>query len=490
MGTGHIMRCLALAQAWKVAGGRAAFVLSQGVADIEDRLKQEGFFVHHIATRPGSEEDAAQTAELAGSLGASFVVVDGYQFDGEYQKALVDAGRHLLFIDDYGHAKIYRADLVLNQNIYANECLYRDRDSKTGLLLGPDYVLLRLEFWCWRGWRRSNPERVGKILVTLGGSDPDNVTLKIIDALQDLDAGDVKVVVMVGGGNSHVDSLRAASNASKIPMELLKNASNMPELMAGADIAIISGGTTSYETAFMGLPSLIVAIAENQIPVAGKMAEIGAALNLGWHTDLNCEDIKMAFRALAGSRTSRDSLSLKSSELVDGLGCTRVIRAMLERVITVRDAVADDCNLIFRWANDDETRAASFSSGKIFLEEHCNWLSKRLADANCLLLICSDGQGNPLGVVRFDISNDEATMSINLAPHVRGRGWASFIIIRTADELFKRRGISRVNSFIKPGNQRSIRVFERAGFSKIGPCRIRESDALHFTLANEDLSHK
>lgn len=484
------MRCFALAQSWKEAGGSAAFVLAQGVSEIEGRLKQEGFFVHHIATRPGSEEDAALTAELAGSLGASFVVVDGYQFDGSYQKALVDAGRHLLFIDDYGHTKIYRADLVLNQNIYANECLYSDRDRKTGLLLGPDYVLLRREFWCWRGWRRSNPERVGKILMTLGGSDPDNVTLKIIDALQDIDAGDVKVVVMAGGGNSHVDSLMAASAASMIPMELLKNASNMPELMAWADIAIISGGTTSYETAFMGLPSLIVTIAENQIPVAEKMAEIGAAVNLGWHADLTCDDIRRAFEDLTESRTSRDSLSLKSSELVDGLGCTRVIRVMLERVITVRGAVADDCNLIFQWANDDDTRAACFSSGKIFLEEHCNWLSKRLADADCLLLICGDGQGNPLGVVRFDISNDEATMSINLAPHVRGRGWASFIIIRTADELFKRRGISRVNAFIKPENQRSIRAFEQAGFSKIGPCRIRENDALHFTLANEDLSHK
>ena len=490
IGTGHVMRCFALAQAWKMAGGRAAFILAQGVPEIEGRLKDDGFSVHHITASPGSEMDAALTAKLAGSLGACFIVVDGYQFDGAYQKALVDAGEHLLFIDDYGHAKFYRADLVLNQNIYANEGLYRDRDRETGLLLGPDYVLLRREFWRWRGWRRSNPERGGKILVTLGGSDPDNVTMKIIDALQNLDACDVEVVVIVGGSNSHVDSLRAASNASKIPMELLKNASNMPELMAWADIAIISGGTTSYETSFMGLPSLIVAIAKNQIPVAEKMAEIKAAVNLGWHTDLTREKIRMAFMDLADCRASRDSFSRIGCKLVDGRGCSRVIRIILERMITVRDAVAGDCNLIFQWANDIDTRAASFSSGKISLEEHRNWLSDRLSDANCLLLICSDGQGNPLGIVRFDISKDEATVSINLAPHVRGKGWASFIIIRTTDELFKRRNVSRVNAFIKPENQRSVRAFERAGFSKIGPCNIRENDALHFTLINVDLSKK
>lgn len=488
MGTGHIMRCLALAQAWKGAGGRAAFASESSFSDIEWHLKQEGFPVHHIAASPGHLEDAVLTAELADSIKACFVVVDGYQFDAEYQKALMNAGQHLLVIDDHGHEKSYRSELVLNQNIYANEDLYRDRDYRTRLLLGPDYVLLRREFWSWRGRRRCNPDRVGKILVTLGGSDPDNVTLKIIDALHDIDLPESELMVVVGAGNANIDALDAASKFCKIPVRLLKNASNMPELMASADIAIISGGTTSYETAFMGLPSMIVMIADNQIAVAEKMAEIKAAVNLGWHTDLTCEKIRMAFTDLADCRASRDSLSRIGCKLVDGLGSSRVVRVMLERVITLRDAVADDCNLIFQWANDDDTRAASFSSEKISSEEHCNWFSDRLQDANCLLLICGDGLGNPLGAVRFDISNDEATVSINLAPHARGQGWGSFVIIRTTDELFKRCNVCRVNAFIKPENQRSVRAFERAGFSKIGPCRIKENDALHFALFNEDLS--
>jgi UDP-2,4-diacetamido-2,4,6-trideoxy-beta-L-altropyranose hydrolase len=490
MGTGHIMRCLALAQAWKGAGGRAAFASESSISDIVRHLDQECFPVHHIKACPGSKEDAALTAELADSIGACFVVVDGYQFDAEYQKALVNAGQRLLVIDDNGHAKFYWAELVLNQNIYANEDLYRKRDCKTRLLLGPDYVLLRQEFWSMRGRLRSNPDRVGKILVTLGGSDPGNVTLKIINALREIDLPESELTVVVGAGNANIDALTNASNACKIPLKILKNVSDMAELMASADIAIISGGTTSYETAFMGLPSLIVIIADNQIAVAEKMAEIKAAVNLGWHTVLTCEKIRMAFVDLADCRASRDSFSRKGSELVDGLGCSRVVSVMLERVITVRDAVADDCNLIFQWANDDDTRAASFSSGKISSEEHCDWFSDRLADANCLLLICSDGRGDPLGAVRFDISDDEATVSINLAPHVRGQGWGSFIIIRTTDELFRQRDISRVNAFIKPENQRSVRAFELAGFSKIGPCRIKENDALHFTLNNEDLSHK
>jgi len=487
MGTGHVMRCLALAQAWRDAGGCAIFAIAGEMPDIERRLNGDGFAVNRIAAKPGSEKDAALTADLAVSLNACFVVVDGYNFGAGYQERLKKDELHLLFIDDYGHAKSYCADLVLNQNIYAHEEPYRERDPCTELLLGTLFVLLRKEFQNWRGWQRNNPDIAFKILVSLGGSDPENVTLKILEALQGLAAHKLETKVVAGGGNSHILALEKASKESHSSIRLLRNAANMPELMAWADLAIISGGTTSYETAFMGLPSLITIIAVNQVQVAEKLAEKGVAVNLGWHHKLTCTIVAEMVAELAINRHARDAMSRIGRQLVDGRGTTRVIRAMLERVIAVREAVESDCKQIFEWANDADTRAASFSSGLITMDTHRNWFSEKFLDPNCLLLICSDDKGNSLGLVRFDLAGDEAAISINLNPVARGRGLSGFIIIRTVDELFKRYNVSRVSAFIKPQNLRSAKAFERAGFSMDGPCNISGNEARHYMMTNEVL---
>ena len=293
---------------------------------------------------------------------------------------------HLLFIDDYGHAEFYCADLVLNQNIYAQEELYKERDLRTELLLGSLFVLLRREFWSWRGWQRKNPEIARKILVTLGGSDPDNVTLKILELAAKTNRSWSR---SGSSGRRRQCSLcphwRRHRKSPKSPIRLVRNAANMPELMAWADMAIISGGTTSYETAFMGLPSLIVIIAENQVQVAEKLAENGVAVNLGWHHDLSCACIQKMVEDLTVNCNARDAMSRIGRQLVDGQGTTRVIKAMLERIITVREAVESDCEQIFEWANDDDTRAASFSSGLIDWDTHRNWFSGKTSGSKLLI---------------------------------------------------------------------------------------------------------
>ncbi len=183
IGTGHVMRCLALAQAWGDAGGRAIFAMAQATPAVEQRLRNEGFEVARVEAQVGSVADAEETASLADAQGASWVVVDGYEFGAEYQANLKGRSMKVLFIDDNGHAAHYSADLVLNQNLHANEELYRSRELSTRLLLGPRFALLRREFTAWRGWRRVVPVVARKVLVTMGGSDPDNFTRKAVDEL-------------------------------------------------------------------------------------------------------------------------------------------------------------------------------------------------------------------------------------------------------------------------------------------------------------------
>jgi len=328
IGTGHIMRCLALAEAWQDTGGEVVFILAYDTPAMEARLKKEGFRILHISQKSGTIGDADETALIAHEHGADWIVVDGYHFGAEYQKTIKDAGLCLLFIDDYGHANHYFADIVLNQNIYADMSFYQHYEPYTRFLLGMKYVLLRKEFLQWSGWHRDIPEAARKILVTLGGSDPDNVTLKITEAVKTVDLDGLEVVVVVGGTNLHFDliheTVKDLSNFT-----LIKNAENMPELMAWADIAITAGGSTCWELAFMGVPCIIITLAENQKLISKHISQKISCINLGSYEEISIEKLYNAIYLLLSSFEKRLEISQKAQRLVDGEGANLIVKIIL-----------------------------------------------------------------------------------------------------------------------------------------------------------------
>src|SRR4029077_16311324 len=264
IGTGHVMRCLALAQAWQDAGGTAAFAATEIPSGIETRLSAESFEVLRLPSRAGSREEASQTAALAHERRSGWIVGEGYQFGSDYQRAIKAAGFKVLFLDDYGHAPHYCADIVLNQNLCADERKYRDRESHTQLLLGARYCLLRREFSAWREWQREFPSIAGKILVTVGGSDPENMTLLIVRALRRAAGPDLEAVIVVGGGNPHLAAVQRGVCDSQLKLRVVTNVANMPELMAWADLAVSGAGSTCWEMCWLGLPALLICVAPNQ----------------------------------------------------------------------------------------------------------------------------------------------------------------------------------------------------------------------------------
>jgi UDP-2,4-diacetamido-2,4,6-trideoxy-beta-L-altropyranose hydrolase len=330
IGTGHIMRCLALAQACQGAGGRGVFVLSLEAPALEERLKAEGMEVVHISPRPGSVEDASQAALLADQLGAQWLVIDGYHFSDGYQKTIKEKGQALLCIDDNGHASHYSADVVLNQNILAREDLYPSREPSTRLLLGTRYVLLRKEFLNWRSWKRTIPDVAKRLLVTLGGADRDNVTLKVLRGLGRAEANGMKAVVVAGPSNPNLEELLSGVRDAGLSVRLEANTEDMPALMAWADIAVSSGGTTTLEMAFMGLPALLLLLAQNQEGAARALVERKAFLSLGYAGEVEEKDIATSVEALVADAQSRLNLSRNGSQLVDGLGPRRVLDALSE----------------------------------------------------------------------------------------------------------------------------------------------------------------
>jgi len=330
IGAGHVMRCLALAQAWQDAGGCAIFAMASPEGALKGRLEAEGVEVAPLFSQPGSGEDAIETGKLARQRDAGWVVIDGYHFGGPYQRILKEEGLRVLFIDDNGYDDHHYADIVLNQNLHGHEGLYKNREPYTRLLMGTRYVLLRREFSSWRSWKREIPEIAGKVLLTLGGTDEENVTLKIMRALEQLGPPPLEeVAVVVGPGNPHAKALEAAGQESSVPFRLERSAKDMAKLVAWGDLAVSSGGSTCWELAFMGLPSGVVVLAENQAPVAAYLEERGAAINLGWHFSLDTGALARAIDRLRRDRSLRARMSEQGRQVVDGKGSQWVTRALL-----------------------------------------------------------------------------------------------------------------------------------------------------------------
>ena len=329
-GTGHVMRCLALAQAWQARGGAAVFVSRCDSAALRERILSTGAELISLAPGDSVEADIENTLAQLSRREAAWLALDGYDFSVAQQQTLRGAGHPLLVIDDIAHLDRYCADILLNQNLGAAALRYRC-DPETTRLFGPHYALLRPEFAHWRRGFRDVPEVARKILVTLGGSDPNNFTARVIDALAQLDTRGLDVRVVVGPANPHLPELRERADALAPQIQLLSRVSDMAELMAWADLAVSAAGTTCWELACLGLPALIVIVAENQRRIAEELDAIEVVQNLGWHDDVSVERLAAAVNVLQHDSSRRLRMSERGRTLVDGRGAERVAQALLER---------------------------------------------------------------------------------------------------------------------------------------------------------------
>ena len=326
IGSGHVMRCLALADALQSQGGNPAFVMAQSTAAVDHYLGGKGMELIHILGAPGDRTDANQLLETARSQGAEWIVVDGYQFDESYQVAIKRAGFKLFFMDDDGRWGHYFADIVLNQNITAREEMYSKRESNTTLLLGAKYVILRREFESWQRWQRSFPEDAKRILVTMGGSDPEGLTLPLVKALTKI--RDVETTVVVGGSNPRIAELQHAAKDFGPQLELLTDVRDIAGIMANSDLAVICGGGTLWELLYMGVATLTYSRAGVQQEIIDKLCSAGAVIDLGPIKDFDESCIQDAVRRVISSLQLRRSMGQEGRKLVDGNGGSRVLRTL------------------------------------------------------------------------------------------------------------------------------------------------------------------
>ncbi len=325
IGTGHVMRCLGIAQAWQDAGGKVTFACTELPPFLSQRLETEGCKVSTIDAVPGTDRDLEETRRLAESIAPNWLVLDGYAFGPDFQLTLRDVKWRLLFIDDDGRHENYHADAILNQNAGAAAVLYGRRTHNARLLLGCEYAMLRREFRLAKK-KVSKSDSVSQILLTLGGADPQNLTARYLAILCECRCSDCQIHVLIGPANPHVFDLRElTAKMSRVVLHV--GATKVAEIMANCDLALTAAGSSVYELGYLGVPMLVVVTADNQRPIATALDQLRVAFRLRDPGDISAAD-KVWIGAFMHNPTDRADCAARFQELVDGRGAARVVAAL------------------------------------------------------------------------------------------------------------------------------------------------------------------
>ena len=491
MGTGHVMRCIALGQAWQDAGGEVIFVSCCDSDVLKQRIKDEGFELVELSQAyPQDSTDLTKTLGVSKEYGVKWIVTDGYHFDLDYQQSIRRAGFKLLYVDDYNHLSEYEADILLNQNIGAEEIEYRC-NPECRKLLGIRCAMLRREF---RQVKSKHPasRKVKNILVTMGGADPNNATLDVLQALPSvLREGIAEVRVVVGPSNPHRKSLEYFSDSSDLSIVLLESVKDMPALIQWADFAISAAGSTCWELAVMNVPFATVIIADNQVRIAHQLEEIAGVPTLGW-SGLDFEVIcKKVLRSFL-SKIQDGEGGLQINSIIDSFGIDRILFIptkdsglnILRDRLALRLVSKDDIRLLFEWANDSVTRKNSFNSELIAFENHLNWFEKRIGNPNvCMFILEIDGV--PCGHIRYELDEvGDAVLSFVVSPFFRGMGIGQKLVELSRGNIIARWNC-RIKAQVLSTNRASSRIFEKTGFLKTEVYLTGENGCCTFYWGNQ-----
>jgi len=506
IGSGHVMRCRTLARALQARGAEVVFVCRRQPGDRIAQLAEE-FRVLTLPPCPQPQAGSAEGTSLSGRavyatwLGCSeeqdaadclaalaaasldpptWLVVDHYGLSVAWQR-LMQAGlakSAVLVIDDLAdrrHQPIVLMDANRLDPTAADPYLDLVPEACT-TLLGPPYALLDP---LYPQLQPLLPVRrqLSRLLVFFGGVDLANHTAVALEALNHPRLRHLAVDVVLGPGAPHRADLEA--RVQQLPHTSLHvGLPSLAGLMARADLALGAAGTTSWERACLGLPALVVPVAENQNQGARALEASGVARCVDLQAAADpVEALQRAVLDLLDAPGALQGMSEACLQLGDGRGLARVVTSLLGPVagLRLRPAQAADLWLYHWWANDPQVRRQSFNSEPISLEQHRRWFAGRLGSPLALMRVLEDSHGLPLGQIRLERETADAPRAVigfSLDRLARGRGLAAPLLQLGLAELARcwdpaMEAYGEVRAY----NPASCRAFVRAGFQEGPPPR-------------------
>ncbi|AGB42116.1 pseudaminic acid biosynthesis-associated protein PseG [Halobacteroides halobius DSM 5150] len=337
IGMGHLMRCLALATAFPDEVD--IFFITKEEKSVEKLLQEYNINLITISSNLDYKEEIEKLKEIVIKYKLDTLITDSYQIDQNYLLELKKTVTKLISIHDFAPF-VFPSDIMINGNIYAPSLDYHSLNGNTDFLLGTDYTLLREEFTNLS--RQVIKDQVENILITFGGSDPLELTDRVLATLNQIDSNlidqdKLHLDIVVGPGFSNLEKIIEEVQESKFEVALHFNITQISQLMLKSDLAISAGGSTLYELAATGTPAIVLLQADNQILAAQTMEEKGIIINLGFWDKTKEEKLVATLIDLMKKPKLRYQMSRKAQSLVDGQGIKRCV----ERILS--DSVSNGC---------------------------------------------------------------------------------------------------------------------------------------------------
>ncbi|CAG0944123.1 hypothetical protein ANRL1_01597, partial [Anaerolineae bacterium] len=384
MGIGHFMRCLTLAEALRERGAQIRFVCREHTGNLIALLQQKAMPVTMLSAPAINDkasgedyaawlgvtqaEDAEQTILALDGDKPDCLVVDHYGLDVEWEQRLRPHVSKLMVIDDLAN-RCHNCDVLLDQNYSAEgEQRYAGLVPDTcKLLVGPRYALLRPEYAAYRRALRARDGKVRRVLVFFGGTDQQNLTGTALEALSHPESRHLEVDVVVGANNPHRDGIE--QQVLRRPRTTLHGSRpHLADLMAQADLALGAGGATTWERMCLGLPSIVISIAENQRPASAALAEAELIYYAGHFSDIKTDGLTQLIKQQSHATEKLVELSTQNQLQVDGLGTLRLVEALYPsdiNEIRLRPACKEDVILYYNWVNDPQVRKNAINTHHI-----------------------------------------------------------------------------------------------------------------------------
>jgi UDP-2,4-diacetamido-2,4,6-trideoxy-beta-L-altropyranose hydrolase len=343
IGTGHVMRCLTLADALRLEGADCTFISRNHTGHLIEIIRQRGHHVVPLATPESLQAntsndslrhadwlgtdwmtDASDTQHAIGPHMVDWLVVDHYALDQQWERTMRSHCQRLMVIDDLAD-RVHECDLLLDQNLGRTDADYRRlTPSSATIFVGPRYALLRPEFSILRKEslvRRTRPQ-LKHLLITLGGVDKNNVTGRVLDALTHCELpSDLEISVVMGSRAPWLEKIKNSAVEMPCPTRILVNVENMSQLMTDSDLAICATGGTVWELCTLGLATCTLAIAKNQEAAAHALQTAGATQLLTLH---RLQEGMIDAINLAKREDHLLKLQGNASRICDGLGAKRI----------------------------------------------------------------------------------------------------------------------------------------------------------------------
>jgi len=490
IGNGHLMRCLTLAHQLSNTKNDIYFICREFSDEVLANIDAFGYNVIKLSIgsteiikedtatwlSENQEEDAIKTIQSIKKLPfIDLMIVDSYAIDITWHKYLTPYCHYLMVIDDLANRK-YQCDMLLDQTLNCVDSSYSALvPKKCNLMLGAKFMLLRDEFRELRSEVIQNrylplPSTI-KLLITMGGTDPDNLNKMAISAVHKLKIQypELTVIIVLSANAPHL--LAVENIITPFPWISLKvDVKNISQLMKDAHLAIGTSGGTSWERCCLALPTLTIINADNQKKVDANLAKSGATKSLGEHTMLCPDDIVNVANLVLKCPETYANMVTKSLDICDGKGVIKVVENLLSTInkITFREALPEDCALIYAWQSNKNTRQYFINPKIPTWKEHSHWYNVCLLDIAKTLYLLDDQHKNTIGLLRLDnltkkgkLTN-EFEISIIISPDHQGKKIATMAL----KQLIKLKKDAIYFATIHEKNIYSQKAFIKAGFKK------------------------